>query len=132
MRLQSCPLPLLTHYQGIGEYTDLDITPSKTSITFKDRFTAEKFMYGLPGGELPSVGKVDMAWVQTPLPPINPSASTSASTPTPTPFKAEDSAMDDGDGMVPTYAPEHTTHLKREHVENLDYDVADDNEWGIQ
>ncbi|TVY42912.1 putative RNA-binding protein [Lachnellula occidentalis] len=101
----------------------------KTSITFKDRFTAEKFMYGLPGGELPSVGKVDMAWVQTPLAPINLSTSTSTSTP----VKTEDSAMamDEGDAMVPTYAPEHAD-LKREHVENLDYDVADDNDWGIQ
>ncbi|TVY15741.1 putative RNA-binding protein [Lachnellula arida] len=117
---------------GIGEYTDLDITPPKTSITFKDRFTAEKFMYGLPGGELPSVGKVDMAWVQTPLPPTNLSTSTPTATATATAPKAEDSAMDEGDAMVPTYTPEHTAHLKREHVENLDYDVADDNEWGIQ
>ena len=78
-------------------------------------------MYGLPGGELPSVGKVELAWVQTPLPPINLS----------TPVKSEDSAMDEGDAMVPAFAPVHAD-LKREQVENLDYDIADDNEWGIQ
>jgi len=76
-------------------------------------------MYGLPGGELPSVGKVELAWVQTPLPPINLSA----------PVKSEDSAMDEGDAMVPTFTPAHAD-VKREQVENLDYDVAeDDNEW---
>jgi RNA-binding protein 26 len=57
---------LLTGIQGIGEFTDLEITPERAALTSKDRFIAEKFMYGLPGGELPSVGKVELSWIQTP------------------------------------------------------------------
>jgi RNA-binding protein 26 len=78
-------------------------------------------MYGLPGGELPSVGKVELAWVQTPLPPINLS----------TAIKSEDSAMDEGDAMVSASMMPAHADVKREQVENLDYDVAED-EWGIQ
>ncbi|TVY82892.1 putative RNA-binding protein [Lachnellula suecica] len=103
---------------GIGEYTNLDISPARTSITFKDRFTAEKFMSGLSNGEIPSVGKVDLAWVKTPLPPVS------------TPAKTEDLVMDEGDAMMPVSAPVHAD-VKRDHVENLDYDIADD-EWGVQ
>ena len=35
-------------------------------ITFKDRYTAEQFIYGPK--EIPSAGKVDFSWVNTPLP----------------------------------------------------------------
>ena len=38
------------------------------TVSFKDRFTAEKFMYS--GKEIPGVGKVELAWVSTPLPPV--------------------------------------------------------------
>ena len=38
------------------------------TVSFKDRFTAEKFMYG--GKAIPGVGKVELAWVSTPLPPV--------------------------------------------------------------
>lgn len=81
-------------------------------------------MYGLPGGELPSVGKVEMAWVQTPLAPINIS--------NPNPIKTEDSAMDEGDAISTVPVSYADVKREREQVENLDYDVADDNEWGIQ
>lgn len=78
-------------------------------------------MYGVPGGEIPSVGKVEMAWVSTPLPPVNIS----------TPIKSDDSAMDEGDAMAPAPTLVHADP-KRETMENLDYDVADDNDWGVQ
>ncbi|KAF4632222.1 hypothetical protein G7Y89_g5900 [Cudoniella acicularis] len=107
---------------GIGEYASLEVTPSRASITFKDRFTAEKFMYGLHNGEVPSVGKVDLAWVSTPLPPINLAS-----------IKTEDITMDEGDAMMMATdsSPAHGVH-DREQVENIDYDVADDNDWGVQ
>jgi hypothetical protein len=114
--------PQLTFLQGVGEYTDLEITPERTFITFKDRFTAEKFMYGLPGGELPSVGKVDLAWIQTPLPPVNLAAKA---------LNGEDVMMDEGDAMAHTSSPARGGHGHEQH-ENLDYDVADDNDWGVQ
>src|SRR5580700_957750 len=57
--------------KGVGDFTNIETTPECTFITFKDRFTAEKFMYGTSNGEIPSVGKVELAWVQTPLPPVN-------------------------------------------------------------
>jgi len=80
-------------------------------------------MYGLPGGELPSVGKVDLSWIQTPLPPANLVALKTA--------KDEDTTMDEGDAMA------HPSSLARggqghEQPENIDYDVADDNDWGVQ
>jgi hypothetical protein len=39
--------------------------------------------------------------------------------------------MDEGDAMMSASMPAHND-AKREQMENLDYDVADDNEWGIQ
>jgi len=82
-------------------------------------------MFGLPksGNEIPSVGKVELAWVQTPLPPVTLSNTNTT--------KTEDSVMDEGDAMMPASMPAHAD-AKREQMENLDYDVADDNEWGIQ
>lgn len=89
-----------------------------------------------PNGEIPSVGKVDMAWISTPLPPI-PKLS-----PSPAPFKNgrdrdDDIQMEEGDAMVATSSP--ARHGQGDHSaggggghqqENLDYDVADDNDWG--
>lgn len=37
-------------------------------IIFKDRFTAESFMYGTK--EVPSVGKLEFEWVNIPLPAV--------------------------------------------------------------
>jgi hypothetical protein len=78
-------------------------------------------MFGLSNNEIPSVGKVELAWVQTPLPPVTLSNTN----------KTEDSIMDEGDAMMSASMPAHSD-AKREQMENLDYDVADDNEWGIQ
>ena len=78
-------------------------------------------MHSLPGGELPSVGKIELAWVQQPLPPVN--------VPSPV-VKTEDTAMDEGDAMATNSSPAHGSHENREQSGNLDYDVADDDEWG--
>lgn len=59
--------------QGIGEFENIEANPDRKDsqvITFKDRFTAEKLMYG--STEMPSVGKVEFAWVNTPLPAVTP------------------------------------------------------------
>jgi hypothetical protein len=84
-------------------------------------------MYSTVNGELPSIGKVDLAWVQTPLPPVT--------IKTAPPAKAEnvdEINMDDGDGdaMMQESQPVHADGHRQEQQE-LDYDVADDNDWGI-
>ncbi|MCJ1437876.1 hypothetical protein MMC27_007263 [Xylographa pallens] len=55
---------------GIGEFENIKTSASKDSqvITFKDRFTAEKLMYGPK--DIPGVGKVEFSWINTPLPPV--------------------------------------------------------------
>ncbi|KAK3400122.1 hypothetical protein B0T20DRAFT_177395 [Sordaria brevicollis] len=65
---------------GIGEFTDIQTTPSATDITFKDRKTAEKFFNGilLNGKEIPGIdGQVELAW----NPSSGPGSTSLASTP---------------------------------------------------
>ncbi|KAL9121064.1 MAG: hypothetical protein Q9187_002379 [Circinaria calcarea] len=58
---------------GLGEFEALE--PSDPAlprdaqiITFKDRFVAERFIYGPK--EIPSIGRLEFAWVHTPLLPV--------------------------------------------------------------
>ncbi|KAA8636664.1 hypothetical protein SMACR_00853 [Sordaria macrospora] len=65
---------------GIGEFTDIQTTPSATDITFTDRKTAEKFFNGilLNGKEIPGIdGQVELAW----NPSSGPGSTSLASTP---------------------------------------------------
>lgn len=109
----------------------MDTTPSRTQITFKDRHTAEKFLASISkdGGELPSAGKVELSWVKTPLPPVTQAAK-------PTIIKTEeDTNMDEGDAMAassPARGAGGHAEGGQEQQDNLDYDVADENDWGIQ
>jgi RNA-binding protein 26 len=87
-------------------------------------------MYGITNGEIPSVGKVDLAWIQTPLPPVTLPAKTNV-----VKNSDDDVRMDDGDAMASTSspAPHNGGGGQQEQQENIDYDVADDdNEWGPQ
>jgi hypothetical protein len=127
-------------YQGIGDFTSIETTSARTAITFRDRFTAEKFMYGTPGGELPGVGKAEFAWIQTPLPPVSipgaVNAATAAITPTTSDRVDMSMEMDEGDAMAQEAdSPATATNSARateQQERNLDYDVADDNDWGVQ
>ncbi|EKD19717.1 uncharacterized protein L3040_001935 [Drepanopeziza brunnea f. sp. 'multigermtubi'] len=117
----------------IGEFTNIDSTSTRAQITFKDRKTAEKFIASISrdGGELPSAGKVELAWVKTPLPPIVREA------PKPFVIKAEeDTQMEDGDAMAASSPVvghgRGNAEGNHDQQENLDYDVADDNDWGVQ
>lgn len=86
-------------------------------------------MYGTPGGEIPSVGKVELVWVQTPLP----SATVPAKTVNPTQNEnSEDSTMDEGDAMISSSSPGQGGGHGQEQQDSIDYDVADDNDWGPQ
>jgi len=124
---------------GIGEFTELEATPTRTTVTFKDRFTAEKFMYGTSNGELPSIGKVEMTWVQTPLPPVDLSKLNNKPTVAQTEQSGGDETMaDEGDAMSHAQVDEKMDNggggsvVRGQDRQELDYDVADDNDWGVQ
>ncbi len=103
--------------KGIGEYESItpraDRPETTQLITFKDRFTAEKFMYGTK--DIPSVGKLDFEWVNTPLPPV------------------KVVKKDDGDtGMAGASADGDNSADKGLGVGEVDYDVAEeDDRWMV-
>ncbi|KAM0134114.1 hypothetical protein ACHAO1_005802 [Botrytis cinerea] len=122
---------LREHLLGIGEYTELTNTPSGCQITFKDRHIAEKFMYGLQNGEIPSVGRVELSWIQTPLPPVT---LPNTQSPTGGGNAESDSKMEgamEGDAMAQdSNSMGMSGHGgEREMQENIDYDVAGDDDW---
>ncbi len=101
--------------QGIGEFENIEANLDRKDsqvITFKDRFTAEKFMYG--STEIPSVGKVEFSWVNTPLPPV-----------LVTPKQQDgDTTMAEGDGAAVVDGARNA---------DVDYDVAeDDDRWLVE
>lgn len=54
-------------FQGIGEFDAIELHPDKSDtqiITFKDRPTAESFMYGTK--DIPLVGKLELNWYNAP------------------------------------------------------------------
>ncbi|KAH7314129.1 hypothetical protein BKA65DRAFT_116330 [Rhexocercosporidium sp. MPI-PUGE-AT-0058] len=122
---------LREYLMHIGEFTNLETSPNRAQIAFKDRKTAENFLASVSrdGGQIASAGKVEVSWVKTPLPPVTPSSK-------PVQFKnvnEEDTNMDEGDAMA-TGSPAPRAVAAdggHEQQENLDYDVADD-DWGVQ
>jgi RNA-binding protein 26 len=80
-------------------------------------------MYGMPGGEIPSVGKVELAWVQTAmLPSTSPSGVNN--------LGKSDEMQSEGDAIMQDSTPTHGDGQGQRHHQDLDYDVADDNDWG--
>ncbi|KAI4222974.1 MAG: hypothetical protein L6R36_005757 [Xanthoria steineri] len=58
---------LRQHLFAVGEYEAIEQDgdkPDTQIVTFKDRKTAERFMYGTKN--IPAVGKVELAWITTP------------------------------------------------------------------
>jgi RNA-binding protein 26 len=115
---------------GIGEFNDLKVGPGKTEVGFTDRKTAEKFWYAVQGngGEVQGVGKVEMGWVREPLPPVNLSKFNNNG------GAANDDEPDGMDGLVTSFpqAGGNANASQPTNVgaaEEVDYDVADDNEW---
>lgn len=97
-------------------------------------------MYGASNGELPSIGKVEMAWVQTPLPPVDSSKFNKPSVVQTEQSGGDENMADEGDAMSHSQVDEKMdtggsggggTGRGQDHQE-LDYDVADDNDWGVQ
>ncbi|KAJ0326403.1 hypothetical protein COL5a_006913 [Colletotrichum fioriniae] len=115
---------------AVGEFTDINTTPSKTEVTFKDRKTAEKFFYGLPKQEIPGIdGQLELSWVATPLPPVKTVENGASS-------KAQDAS--DHDMAMGNAAPNGSSAARDlveqqpEQQRDMDYDVADDDDWGVE
>ncbi|KAL8725485.1 MAG: hypothetical protein Q9166_007323 [cf. Caloplaca sp. 2 TL-2023] len=106
---------LRQHLFAVGEYEAIEPHADKSDmqiVTFKDRKTAERFMYGTKN--ISSVGKVDLTWVNTPLPPAQSATKLDAD---------EDSTM----GNTDTKGNQQTTTVD---VAEVDYDVAEeDDRW---
>ncbi|PWY71761.1 hypothetical protein BO70DRAFT_389608 [Aspergillus heteromorphus CBS 117.55] len=115
---------------GVGEYESIEPSaeqPDSLVIAFKERYLAEKFMFGTR--DIPSVGQVQLTWVANP--PIS-LGSTSGSVPSDMKTASdEDTVMDIGaeggrkDGGVG--AGQGQGHA------DVDYDVAEvDDSWGVE
>lgn len=97
-------------------------------------------MYGTSGGDIPGVGKAEFSWIQAPLPPVSiPTAkpsTTAGVTPTTSDRADMSMDMDEGDAMAQEAdSPATATNSGRapdQQERNLDYDVEDDNDWGVQ
>ncbi|KAK1727466.1 hypothetical protein CaCOL14_008742 [Colletotrichum acutatum] len=115
---------------AVGEFTDINTTPSKTEVTFKDRKTAEKFFYGLPKQEIPGIdGQLELSWVATPLAPVKTVENGASS-------KAQGAS--DHDMAMGNAAPNGSSAARDlaeqqpEQQRDMDYDVADDDDWGVE
>lgn len=126
--------------QGVGDYTSLDIKPTTTTVTFKERYVAETFMYKTPGCNIPGVGRVEMAWIKSApsVPQSTATTNTSSTTTTAIDNKDADVTMDD-EGMSNNQAGnlfgvengsegDGGDRNREARQQNLDYDVAED-EW---
>ena len=103
--------------QGVGEFEAIEAHPDRSDtqvVTFKDRPTAESFMYG--NQDVPLVGKLDFAWYNVP------GGSGQAT--------LKQSETDGDRGMGGTRVDDHHadkgTALANTEV---DYDVAEDEVW---
>lgn len=89
-------------------------------------------MYSTPGCEIPSVGRVEMAWVKNALP----QPATSSNTNSSSPIKSETinashkdvNMLDEGGDAMSGSRNSNGNGggIERETNQNLDYDVADD------
>ncbi|KAL8670817.1 MAG: hypothetical protein Q9168_004665 [Polycauliona sp. 1 TL-2023] len=113
---------LRQHLFGVGEYEAIEQhaeKPDAQIVTFKDRKTAERFMYGVK--DIPSVGKVELAWVNTALvaPPVRSSAAK---------LDTEDDAVMSNTDNTNGNQPAATTTTAE--AAEVDYDVAEeDDRW---
>ncbi|PGH06516.1 hypothetical protein GX51_02340 [Blastomyces parvus] len=131
---------------GIGEYDNIEPNPDQPDsqiVSFKDRYVAEKLMYGTT--DIPSVGKVEFSWVaNAPSTPATRDSSVSAP-----PLQQQQQQQGHGHGQAGKKEDEEDTHMGNNGVgghENdpmmlrkdaggqheVDYDVAEmDDTWAV-
>lgn len=80
-------------------------------------------MYGTPGCDIPGVGKVEMAWAKTPLPPVDLEKLKAK--------QADDMDYEAGtaDDAYSGYGGNGNGVGAAGQEQEMDYDVADDNDW---
>ncbi|KAK7409451.1 hypothetical protein QQX98_008359 [Neonectria punicea] len=121
---------VLRHFLlNLGEFESVDPAAAVTHVSFQDRKTAEKFYYSLHGKELPGVdGRLDLAWVSTPLPPVKPNRPADDT-------GATSSAMADDKDDVMTGLRDapleegEVVQRRGDRAVNMDYEVADEDGW---
>ncbi|POR39333.1 Putative RNA-binding protein [Tolypocladium paradoxum] len=117
---------VLRHFLlNLGEFESVETTPSVTHVSFQDRKTAEKFYYSLHGKELSGVeGKLDLAWVNSPLPPVAAKKPQEYSTMT----SSEDAMA--GMDYEQDASKDETERPQSQRQVDMDYEVGDDDAWG--
>lgn len=112
------------------EFESIDPNPERADsliVSFKERYMAEQLMHGK--SEIPSIGSVELSWVAGPSPPDN----------TYTRHRSDgDMAMGDGgseneqaDIGVGDANGGEADEGEKETAHDVEYDVAEDNDWGI-
>ncbi|OAQ98226.1 hypothetical protein LLEC1_03134 [Akanthomyces lecanii] len=117
-----------------GEFDSVESGADKTLVSFPDRKTAEKFYYSLHSKELPGVdGKLELSWVNTPLPPVAPNGARSG-------LSAGDRAATEFEGVGEDFGNmEHggeeykdasaTRQDEPKREVNMDYEMPDEEAW---
>ncbi|QPH16247.1 hypothetical protein C2857_000843 [Epichloe festucae Fl1] len=106
---------------NMGEFESVATSPAVTHVSFRDRKTAEKVYFSLHGKELPGVqGKLDLSWVNSPLPHVNTKALTQ-----------EENGAAGGDAMAGMDDEREGTDADAEESRavNMDYEAGDDYGW---
>ena len=105
--------------QGVGEFEAIEPHPDRPDtqvVTFKDRPTAETFMYG--SRDIPLVGKLEFSWFNAP---------SVSGVPMP---KQSEADGDTGMGGTGTREDDHHNDKGTMLANNeVDYDVAEDEVW---
>ncbi|KAM0283083.1 hypothetical protein ACHAQH_002686 [Verticillium albo-atrum] len=120
---------LRQHLFGIGEFSEIQITPTTAQITFKTRKTAERFVQAAKMGPIPSVGSVEVAWVEN-----GQRTATAAAAPPSVSVPLADPAEKDEPEMAAVgkrETAEEESLVKREPKTDvdMDYEVYEDGEW---
>lgn len=129
-------IDILTVIKGIGEYESIEPNPDRPDsqiVTFKDRYIAEKLMYGPT--YIPSVGKVELSWVANPPQPTPPTTSADRSGGVEATAEAKKEGMEEDAVMGNTGDGEHGASSAGKYGGNheVDYDVAEvDDSWGVE
>ncbi|OAA62341.1 CCCH zinc finger and RRM domain protein [Cordyceps fumosorosea ARSEF 2679] len=118
-----------------GEFESVETGAEKTTVSFPDRKTAEKFYFSLQGKELPGVsGTLEVSWVNTPLPPVPASGPSSSSTGPSANDKAVAEPADEdfvnlGDAGEDYTATGAARQEEPRREVNMDYEMPDEEAW---
>lgn len=106
--------------QGIADYESIEPNPGHSDsviVAFKERYQAEKFMFS--PWNIPSVGEVQLSWLPN-LPNTLPAPST------------EKNGLDEDQDMAMDSASASEAPVPAPTRSDMDYDVAEDDNWGME